>query len=65
MKIICTDNFGRESIAESVVAEHMNQPYATFVCEALNKQFSGDTSSSFFKVVEDDYKPWGGMAELV
>ncbi len=51
MKIIDTDNFGRDYPDEKVIAENVQQPYADRMCAALN-QGGGDR---YYRVVEDDY----------
>lgn len=64
MKIICTDNYGRESVAERLVAENIkNSDEASSMCAALNKIEGG--SSDHYLVKEDDYRLWRGMEELV
>lgn len=56
MKIICVDNFNRESRSDNLVAENVNAYYAKFIVEILNERFSGRDCSDFYRVVENDYK---------
>lgn len=56
MKIICVDNFNRESRSDSLVAENINAYYAKFIVEKLNENLSGDQSPNFYRVVTDNYK---------
>lgn len=64
MKIIQIDNFGREEVADILIADNVNEYYAKIIIEALNKAF--DTNDSrFFVAKADDYKLWKGMEELV
>lgn len=59
MKIICTDNFNRENVDESVVAENIkSETHAKVMAEGLNAKFSGDHSQDYFVVRPDDYKPY-------
>lgn len=56
MKIICVDNFNRESRSDNLVAENVNAYYAKFIVEKLNENLSGDQSPNFYRVVTDNYK---------
>lgn len=65
MKIVCVDNYARESIADRLVAENIAlKDEADAICESLNEN-AGNDSNYFYKVVEDDYRLWRGMEELV
>ena len=56
MKIINKDNFNRESMSDSVVAENVPDFYADTITEALNNKFGGERSSDYFLSVQDDYE---------
>ncbi|MNK84465.1 hypothetical protein D3C87_1043140 [compost metagenome] len=56
MKIICKDNFDRESVNDRLVCENVSEFYGSKIVYFLNDKFSGDYSSDFYKLVEDDYK---------
>ena len=56
MKIIQVDNFDRDSVSDTLVAENANEYYGKAIVEFLIDKFSGDTSSSYFRLVPDDYK---------
>lgn len=57
MKIICKDNFDRDSISDRLVcSEIKSHVYADFIADALNKRFGGESSPEYFKAVQDDYK---------
>jgi len=60
VKIIQVDNFDRETIGVSddrLVAENIeHESLAKVMCEALNKKYSAEFSSVFFRVVNDDYE---------
>lgn len=56
MKIICVDNFDRESRDDSLVCENVNKYMGKQIVEFLIEKFSGNESSDFFRLVEDDYK---------
>lgn len=64
MKIIKIDNFGRESVADKLIAENVRGYWSGLIVELLNN-YEGADSPNFFKLVEDDYVLWRGMAELV
>jgi hypothetical protein len=64
MKIIAVDNFARESVADRLIADNIaNEVVGNIMVKALNSDC--DVSASFYKLVPDDYKLWGGMEELV
>lgn len=66
MKIIAKDNFDRESVADSLVADNIEcETYAKCMCDALRDNFSNEYGGSWFEVVPDDYKLWRGMEELI
>jgi len=56
MKIINKDNFNRESMSDSVVAENVPDFYADTITEALNNKFGGERSTDYFLAVQDDYE---------
>lgn len=58
MKIICKDNFDRETRSDEVIAENVHEFYAQFIADSLNDRFSGPNSDSFFRAEPDDYKPY-------
>lgn len=63
MKIICTDNYARESVADRLVAENVkNDDEAQFIIEALNSRAG---HAEYYVIRDDDYKLWRGMEELV
>ena len=64
MKIIRVDNFNRESRSDSIVCENINEYLGKIITGFLIEKFSGDNSSDFFRLVDDNYKlykfePWG------
>lgn len=60
MKIIAVDNYKRKNVADVLVAENVHPHYGEFIVESLMLNHS-----LFFKLVDDDYKLWRGMDELV
>jgi len=56
LKIIKVDNFNRESVSDSVVCENVQVYMGKHIVEFLNEKFSGNESSDFFRLVENDYK---------
>lgn len=55
MKIICVDNFGDEAVSDVLVAIRVNVDYGKIMTDVLNHSCSGDNSSYFYELVEDDY----------
>lgn len=56
MKIICKDNFDRETRSESLVCDNIkDRSLADLMVKALNQQ-GGPYSEEFYVVKEDDYK---------
>lgn len=64
VKIICVDNFGRESVADILIAENVNEYWGKRIVDGLNEKQHED-SEVYFRLVEDDHKLWRGMEELV
>lgn len=62
VKLIGTDNFNRETIADFLVAENLDPVNAEIVAAALNAHNPGDT---FYKTVPCDYRLSRGMEDLV
>lgn len=56
MKIINVDNFDRESVDDKLVCENINEYYGEYIVDWLNEKFSGNHSSDFYRLVEDDHK---------
>jgi hypothetical protein len=55
MKIVDTDNFGRDYPDEKLIAADIKiKRFAELMCEALNVD-AGDNASRYYKVVEDEY----------
>lgn len=67
MKIIGTDNYARETIADFLVAENIkNKEFAEIMCEALNKKYCNhDYAITFYKIVDDDFRLSNGMADFI
>lgn len=55
MKIVCVDNYDRESISDELICENIDKHYGKDIVEYLNRKH-GDESPHFFRLVEDDYK---------
>ncbi|MGG1659535.1 hypothetical protein [Brevibacillus sp. NRS-1366] len=64
MKIIAVDNFARESVAEKLIAENVNEYWGKRIVDSLNDKQHAN-SQDFFELVSDDYVLWRGMEELV
>lgn len=65
MKIIKTDNYARETIADFLIADNItNKEYAEMMCNALCEH-PKKRDDDWFKVVQDDYNLSRGMEDLV
>ncbi len=53
MKIICVDNFDRENVDDTLIAENVSEHFVKVIVEPLNEKFSG---SVYFRAVPDDHK---------
>lgn len=56
MKIVCVDNFDRETISDVLICENIAFGYGEDIVKFLNDRYSGNSSSDFYKLVSDDYK---------
>jgi hypothetical protein len=65
MKIISCDNFARETLAERVVVEGLDQRQAEAKLAELLASRHGPDDSTWYRIVPDDYRLWGGMEEYV
>ena len=54
MKIVCVDNYGRETRNDYLIAENVNKTYGERIVKFLNKE-EGEETPNFFKLVEDTY----------
>jgi len=58
MKIIGTDNFGRDEVNETIMAENVPECYAESICNFVNEKYSGVAATRFYVVQPDDYQPF-------
>lgn len=64
MKIVCVDNYARDTVADRLVAENLNEHEARVMCLALNED-PARSSDAWFVVKPDDYRLSRGMEDLV
>lgn len=65
MKIVCIDNFDRETHAHRLVASNIsNKEEARLMLDALQATCD-DRGSDWYVMKEDDYTLWRGIAEFV
>lgn len=56
MKIICKDNFDRETTSEWLIASNIeSEDFAKTMAKALNDKYGSEYSSFYAAVVPDDY----------
>lgn len=70
MKIIGSDNFARETVADSLLLHHFpnteeHKKKAEEFCEWLNSFSCDSYGGVFYRVVDDDYRLSRGMEDLV
>ncbi len=65
MKIIMTDNFCRDSVADILIAENIVRSDAEVQAETLNIKYSGETSQYSFVVVPDNYILGKGLEDIL
>lgn len=65
MKIIRKSNFDLDTYTEVLILENVPDYCIDCLIKALNDKFSGDNHPDYYCKVEDDYKLWLGMADLV
>jgi hypothetical protein len=65
MKIVAIDNLAREWVADTLIAENVDQVYAQFLVDCLNEEYSGEMSNIWYVVKEDDYRLSRGMEDLI
>jgi hypothetical protein len=56
MKIIAKDNFDRDHVSETLVAENVPSYYAPAIAGFLNERFSGNNAPNFYVAVPDNHK---------
>ena len=56
MKVIKKDNYDREHISDTLVAENVSEYFAKEIVDLLNGRFSGDSAEDYFAAVPDDHK---------
>ena len=56
MKIVSVDNFSRDEVSDTLIAENVSEFYATVIAKFLNQKYGGDNSPNYFSVKPDDYK---------
>jgi hypothetical protein len=64
MKIVMVDNYNRDSVADVLIAENVNENYAQKIVEFLNEK-EGENSTNWFSLKPDDYRLSRGMEDLV
>jgi len=64
MKVIQTDNYNRDTVAEKLIAENLPKDEAEAMAKSLNTA-EGQHSDRYFIVVDEEYTLWRGMEELI
>jgi hypothetical protein len=66
-KIVGVDNFDRETVADFLVAESIqNEEMGKLMVEKLNERYCNHSNASrFYRLVTSDYRLCQGMADLI
>lgn len=64
MKIVTSDNFGRDLFQEILVVENVNKVLGEQMVEEWNKKYWDEDSDHYLKLVEDDYELYNGYKDL-
>lgn len=65
MKIITRDNYARDLFTEIIIAENVNEVYGKEFVKLWNDKYWHDDSNDYLALVEDDYVPYDGYADLL
>lgn len=65
MKIVTRDNFCRDYFKEDVVATNVNKYYGETFVKSYNDKNWNNHSQYYLVLVEDDYEPYDGYADLM
>lgn len=65
MKIVTKDNYSRDLFTERVIAENVNEVYGKEFVKLWNDKYWNDNSDDYLSLVDDDYKPYDGYADLL
>lgn len=55
MKIIQVDNYNRDTYDDILICENISASIGINIVDFLNEKYSGEHSSAYFKLVEDDH----------
>lgn len=55
VKIIIVDNFDRETVSDTLLADNVIEHYAHIICDLLNKR-EGENTANYYRVVDLDYE---------
>lgn len=61
MKIVEKDNYCRESVSDTLVAENVNEYFGKIIVDFLNTK----TDCYFYSLEEDNYRLSKGLADLI
>lgn len=64
-KLILVDNLNREIVADVLVEDNLSEADAVQKANEYNAEHANGNWGWFAKAVDDDYKLWGGILELV
>ena len=64
-KLVLVDNFNREHIADVLVEDNLDEKEANERANKYNDEHRNMDWNWFARAVNDDYKLWGGIEELV
>ncbi len=65
MKLVAIDNYDREEVADTLIAENVSERDAQVMADAWNARYSGDCADTYCVVKGDDYRLSKGMEDLI
>lgn len=60
MKIIQVDNYCRDSVADVLIAENVNEYFGNMIVDLLNEK-----TNQYFILEKDDYRLFKGLEDLI
>ncbi len=61
MKIVGRDNYNRESVAETLIVENVNEHFGEMIVNFLNRT----SDCEFYSLEENDHRLYRGLDDLI
>lgn len=56
MKILKIDNFNRDWLPDTIIAENVSEYYATKIVDFLNSESGDNWTQDYYRAVDDNYQ---------